>query len=427
MTVRSKILVTGATGNVGGEVVSQLASTGVAVRALVRNPSSADLPDVVEVVRGDLSDPGSLESALDGVEAVFLVWPFLTAGGVSGVLDVIARHARRIVYLSSMGVRDDLQRQADPINQFHADIERLIEVSGLQWTLLRCGGLATNALGWAEQIRSGSVVRELYGEAARSPIHERDVAAVAARALTEDGHGGAKFVLTGPEVLTQARQVGIIGDAIGRPLRWAEILPETAWRGWLAEGWPPSVVDGILDAHAGMVAQPEPVTRTVEEISGAPARTFLEWATDHAGDFRGSPVTSDPTTGQERDVEAIRRIVADIETGFNTKDPDLSVEHFADDTSTVNVAGTLLSGRDALLDANRRGLSGPLRDRYARYEVSDVVFLRPDVAIAHKRAWATTADGEPIDIDHSMIALYVLVKEGARWWVVARQNTLVTS
>lgn len=136
---------------------------------------------------------------------------------------------------------------------------------------------------------------------------------------------------------------------------------------------------------------------------------------------------NDTTTGHESDVEAIERIISDIETGFNTKDPDLSVEHFTENATAVSVAGTLLSGRDALLDANRRGLSGPLRDQYARYELDDVVFVRPDVTIAHKRAWAITADGEPIDVAHSMIALYVLVKEDGRWWVAARQNTMVAS
>jgi uncharacterized protein (TIGR02246 family) len=136
---------------------------------------------------------------------------------------------------------------------------------------------------------------------------------------------------------------------------------------------------------------------------------------------------NDTKTDHEGDVEAIERIISDIETGFNTKDPDLSVEHFMENATAVSVTGTLLSGRDALLDANRRGLSGPLRDQYARYEVDDVIFVRPHVAVAHKRARATTADGEPIDAEQSMIALYGLVKEDGRWWVAARQNTMVAS
>lgn len=137
------------------------------------------------------------------------------------------------------------------------------------------------------------------------------------------------------------------------------------------------------------------------------------------------PTVEDRTQGHEDDIAAIALVVADIETGFNANDPDLSVAHFIQNASAVTATGVQLTGREALLDANRRGLAGPLRDEHAHYELSDVVFLRPDVAIAHKHAWATDADGQLVDLGHAMVALYVLVKEGGRWWVAARQNTLV--
>lgn len=282
------ILVTGATGNVGREVVSQLLETGMAVRALTRSPASANLPDQVDVVRGDLSEPEALEAHLDGVDAVFLVWPFLTAESAPAVVDALARHTRRVVYLSSASVRDDMELQNGPINQFHADVERLIEQTGLEWTFLRCTGFATNTLWWAPQTRADGVVRWPYGTAARSLLHETDIAAVAVRALTEGGHAGAKYVLSGPETLTQVEQVHAIGEAIGRPLRYEEIPPENARQQMLTQGWPPSVVDAILDAHAAMAAQPELVTSTVESVTGRPARTFREWAVDHADAFRRS-------------------------------------------------------------------------------------------------------------------------------------------
>jgi uncharacterized protein YbjT (DUF2867 family) len=280
------ILVTGATGNVGRQVVSQLLDTGSGVRALTRDPAAAGLPTGVEVVRGDLSVPNTLDACLDGVEAVFLVWPFFTAEAAPAVLDAVRKQARRIVYLSSASVRDDLEQQTDPISDFHADIERMIEQSGLEWTFLRPSGFATNTLFWAPQIRAEGVVRAPFGAAARSLIHERDIAAVAVRALTGDGHGGAKYVLTGPHVVTQVEQVRIIGEAIGRSLRYEEISPKTARQQMLTEGWPPSFVDGALDVWAEMVTEPELVTSTVEEVTGAPARTFREWAIDHADDFR---------------------------------------------------------------------------------------------------------------------------------------------
>jgi len=287
-SVQSVILVIGATGNVGRQVVSQLLRAGAAVRAMARDPGSAGLPAGVDVVRGDLSVPDTLNACLDGVEAVFLLWPGFTVKTdvAPAVLDAIKRHARRVVFFSSFVVRDDLERQADPVSQFHADIERLIERSGLEWTFLRISGLASNTLGWAPQIRADGIVRWPYGAAARSLLHERDLAAVAVRALTGEGHGSMKYVLTGPQSVSQVEQVRAIGEAIGRPLRYEEIPPEAARQQMLAAGWPPSIVDGALDYWAKLVTEPEPVSRTVEEIIGAPAHTFREWAIDHAGDFR---------------------------------------------------------------------------------------------------------------------------------------------
>jgi uncharacterized protein (TIGR02246 family) len=138
-----------------------------------------------------------------------------------------------------------------------------------------------------------------------------------------------------------------------------------------------------------------------------------------------APTIEDASVDHREDVTAIRSVIADVEAGFNTKDPDLSVAHFAENASSVNVVGVQLTGREALLEANRAGLAGFLSDQFARYEVADITFLRPDVAVAHKHAWATTPDGELLDVGHAMIALYVLVKEDHRWWITARQNTLV--
>jgi uncharacterized protein (TIGR02246 family) len=126
------------------------------------------------------------------------------------------------------------------------------------------------------------------------------------------------------------------------------------------------------------------------------------------------------------DVAAIARVIADIETAFNSKDPDLAVAHFAPDATAVSASGVLLEGRDALHDAWARDYAGALRDQYTRYELADVRFPRPDVAVAHKRARAVTADGEPLDVGHELLALYVLVRDDGRWRVVARQSTLVT-
>ncbi|MBF6168480.1 SgcJ/EcaC family oxidoreductase [Streptomyces gardneri] len=137
------------------------------------------------------------------------------------------------------------------------------------------------------------------------------------------------------------------------------------------------------------------------------------------------PLVEDTTVDHTDDIAAIRQIVANAEAGFNANDAALLSADFTANAAVVNAMGTLITGFEALLDANRRGLAGFLKDQYARYEIADITFLRPDVAIAHKRAWATTADGELLDNDHAMIALYVLVKQGDRWYTAARQNTLV--
>jgi uncharacterized protein (TIGR02246 family) len=138
-----------------------------------------------------------------------------------------------------------------------------------------------------------------------------------------------------------------------------------------------------------------------------------------------APRIEDTTTDHTADVEAIRAIIGDIEKGFNDNDAELLVEHYAQNASAVAVSGAQIDGRAAMLEVSRAGLAGPLRDERARYELADVVFVRPDVAVAHKHAQAVDAAGEPVDVGHAMSALYVLVRDGGRWWVVARQNTLV--
>ncbi|MFI6415690.1 NAD(P)H-binding protein [Streptomyces sp. NPDC050585] len=280
----SEILVTGATGNVGRRVVDELREAGAAVRALARDPRSAALPDGVGVVGGDLSRPDTLEAALAGIDAVFLIWPFLTTEHAPAVLEAMARRASHVVYVSSSGVDEDAERQTDPINQLHADMERLIEKSGLEWTVLRSDTIASNARGWAEQIRATRVVRG-PDIAATAVVHERDVAAVAARALTEGGHGGARYVLTGPQVLSRAEQVQTIGEVIGHPTRFEKVPLEVARRQMLADGRPPALVEALL---AGAEARPASnlITSTVEELTGAPARTFRSWAEEHADAFR---------------------------------------------------------------------------------------------------------------------------------------------
>ncbi|NNH74151.1 NAD(P)H-binding protein [Nocardia uniformis] len=278
-----RVLVIGATGHVGGQVVSQLASNGVAVRALARKPDTAVMPAGVEVVSGDLTVPDTLTGALDGVDAVFLTWPMLAPDIAQSVVDLIAEQANRMVLLSSAAVRDDLDEQDNPIGRAHAVIERPIMESGLEWTFLRPHGFATNTLEWAPQVRAGNVVRGAYGAASMTLLHEADIAAVAVRALLTAGHVGARYELTGSEPLSRVEQVAALGQALGRPLRWEEISPQQAEQqmDWL----PAEYADFVLGGLAMMVEAPGQPTSTIHEITGSPARTYAEWAVDHTADF----------------------------------------------------------------------------------------------------------------------------------------------
>ena len=280
-----RVLVTGATGNVGREVVTQLRGAGCRIRALTRSPQTANLPDDVEVVRGDLAAAETLDAGLEGVDAVFLVWVAPLAAAAATV-ERIASHAERIVLLSSPHrTAHPFFQQPNALRAIHAGVDQLVEASGLHWTILRPGAFALNGRNWwAPQIRNGDVVRWFHANAATAPIHERDIAAVAARTLCDEGHAGRDYVLTGPESLTQREQVQIIGDAIGRPLRFEELPPESA-RQALLTVMPPSVADMLLSAYAAAVDRPAFMTSTVADLLGAPARSFGQWAAEHAAEF----------------------------------------------------------------------------------------------------------------------------------------------
>ena len=286
----NRILVTGATSRIGRELISQLLARGVQVRALVRNPESAAFPQEVEVVRGDLIEPHSFVHCAAGVDAVFLLWT-ASQSAVAGSLDARLTRARRIVFLSSPYKTPHPFFQGGQPNQvsaLHSEIERRIANSGSDWTFLRPGMFASNALRWwASQIRAGaSVIRWPYAAAPTAPVHERDIAAVAVRALCEHGHTGAEYVLTGPESLSQSEQLSIIGHEIGLPLRMEEISPQQA----RSEPWfaplPAWVVDMLFGAWSATIGQPAYVTSTIADVTGAPARTFRKWVSDCAAELR---------------------------------------------------------------------------------------------------------------------------------------------
>jgi uncharacterized protein YbjT (DUF2867 family) len=279
-----RVLVIGATGNVGSQVVRRLLERGAEVTALTRRPGAAELPEGVGMLHGDLTDPACLDGGT-GVDAAFLVWtaPLATA---PAVIETLAKRAGRIVFLSNMTVSDGVERYDNRESTVHHTIEQLISRGPCGWTFLRPGVFANNArLWWGPQIRSGDVVRWPYGEASTAPIHEADLAAVAVRALLDDGHDRGKHVLTGPEALSHRDQVRIIGEALGRPLRFEEMTPEEARAAWSGT-WPAPVIDMLLAAWPRLIGTPVLVTPTVREVTGAEPRRFQDWVKDHAGAFQ---------------------------------------------------------------------------------------------------------------------------------------------
>jgi uncharacterized protein YbjT (DUF2867 family) len=275
------ILVTGGRGAIAREVVRGLLDAGVPVRAASREPAAAALPAGVQPVLVDPTRPDTLKAALDGVDKLFL---YANPDGIGDVIDASrAAGVRHLVLLSSLAAG---QPGADdnPIGARHLAVERPIADSGLPWTFVRPGMFATNHLGWAASIKAEGVVRAAYPEAHAAAIHERDMADVAVAALTGDGHEHQAYTLTGPESQTQRQRVEIIAAAIGRPVRFEEQTPEEA-REAMLRFMPAGVVDVLLSYQAASNGVPAEVLDTTERITGHPARTFAQWATDHAEDF----------------------------------------------------------------------------------------------------------------------------------------------
>ncbi|WP_166970519.1 SDR family oxidoreductase [Brevibacterium atlanticum] len=274
---RPRVLVTGASGRVGGSLSGQLSSRGVRVRAATRNPGSLRAGIAHDVAAVDLAEPTTLEPALDDVDAVFLMWPFFESEEdarrkVAPIAEILGKKVPRVVYLSAQGVEEDR-------SNFWSVVEDAIADHVEEWTMLRPTGFAANARQWVTQIAAGDVVRWPFGQMARPLIHETDMAAVAVEALINDGHHGRDYVITGPELISQEEQVDEIGTAIGRKLHWEETDRGRA----AAEFDLPEV---MLDAWERLMDDPEPITDEVERLVGRPALTFAEWARDNAGEFR---------------------------------------------------------------------------------------------------------------------------------------------
>jgi uncharacterized protein YbjT (DUF2867 family) len=272
------ILITGATGSIGRHVVADLHARGAALRALSRTPEQAGLPEAVPVVAGDLASASG--TVFDDVDAVYL---FPALAGVEGFVDrAIAAGVQRFVVLSSLAVSGRNRRDSGSASaEHHRAVEEAVTGRTDQWTILRPGNLAGNLLSWSFPIRSGFPVRAPYPTSSQVLLHEADVAAAAVIALTEPGHDGRHYELTGPRSLTKLDQVAGIAAAIGRPVPLVEVTPDE-FRADVAPYIPGGVVDMLLRYWSETVDEPE---QPIAPPLGLTPRTFEQWAIDHRDAF----------------------------------------------------------------------------------------------------------------------------------------------
>jgi uncharacterized protein YbjT (DUF2867 family) len=289
------ILVTGATGNVGSEVVAALAHRNHPVRALARDPATARtttpaLATNVEVVPGDLDHPATVEAALDGVDGVFLLGNFAT------LPDLLTRmRSAGVGHVALLTSRCVIGGNPDnAVTRMWLDAEAAVRSSGLAGTILRPSGFHSNALRWLPQLRTGDLVQAPWPDVAIASIDPADIAAVAAAALIDRNHDGQALTLSGPEALTPGDQVTTLAQTLGRPLRYEPLTDDDA-RAAMAADTPPEIIDALFRFFADGEFDDSPVVDTVHRITNRPATPFTQWAHTHAPQFQPQPPPPPPT------------------------------------------------------------------------------------------------------------------------------------
>ena len=280
------ILITGATGHIGRELVPQLQRMRQPIRVLARDAKKiAHLDPGIERTIGDLNDPQSLDSAMRGVEQIFLV-TFEMQQDVNVLESARRCDVQHIVKLSTLEATDHKIK----VGKWHYEREELIRASGLDWTFLRPGMFMSNSIDWwAESIKGQGSVFFPGGKKGRvAPIDPRDVASVAAFALTQLGHSGKSYELTGPELFTIGEMVQVISNALGKPIQYVDIPPIAAKLFMLKTGMDKGLVNALMEMLASLRRNEGAiVTETFQQLTGRPPRTFEAWCQEHVESFRG--------------------------------------------------------------------------------------------------------------------------------------------
>jgi len=279
------ILVTGATGNVGAEVVTALVERGRQVRAVVRYPAraAATLPrsPLVEAVAGDLDHPESVAPVLDGVDAVFLL------GGFAALPDLLERMQQAgVAHVALLTSRCVVGGKPDnAVTGMWLASEAAVRASGLAWTFVRPSGFHSNALRWLPQLQAGDVVQAPWPDVAIASIDPADIAAVATTAMVDRGHDGEALSISGPQPLTPGDQVATLARRLDRPLRYEPLTDDEA-RATMAADGTPAMVDALFRFFSQGEFDDSPVVETVATVTGRPPRSFDDWAITHADRFR---------------------------------------------------------------------------------------------------------------------------------------------
>ena len=280
------ILVTGANGNVGRELVEQLLAAGEKTRVMVRDERKAgNLKNRVEIAVGDFDKPETLTAAMSGIQRMFLLSVGPANEPIVNAIEAAGRAGvRHVAFLSSMGSNLD---PAPQMGKWHKEKEQLIESSGLEWTFLRPGMFMSNTLQWAETIKSQAAVYFPTGEGECAPIDPRDIAAVAATVLTTPGHEGRAYELTGTELLTARQQTEILASVLNKPIRYFDIAPEAFAEKMKNNGVPQFLADGLKEVMEGVRSgRVAIVTQNVEQVTGRTPGSFEDWCRRQKGAFQ---------------------------------------------------------------------------------------------------------------------------------------------
>ncbi len=279
------ILVTGATGNIGKELVPILWMADARIRVLVRDERKvAHLAPQIERAVGDLNKPETLLPAMSGVDKIFLV-TYETQQDLHVIEAAKRAGVRQIVKLSTL----EATAHKIKVGKWHYEREELIRTSGLDWTFLRPGMFMSNTIEWwAESIKGQGSVFFPGGKKGRvAPVDPRDIAAVAACVLTQPGHSGKAYELTGSELFTIGEMVQVLSIVLGKPIQYRDIPPIAAKLFMLRTGMDKTLVNALMEM-LGSLRRDEGaiVTDSVQQVTGRKPRTFEDWCRDHLEAFR---------------------------------------------------------------------------------------------------------------------------------------------